>query len=87
MEWQELIFGGVPLGALVVGLIALLKKLGLPIEYAPWVNGGLAAVGFSVVMYIVPSYPEIVPYLEAATGAIVVFLTASGIYQFGKVNK
>jgi membrane protein implicated in regulation of membrane protease activity len=83
---DNLLIGGVPIAALVVGLVSLAKQAGLPGKYAPWLNGALAALGFLIASWLLPTYPALVPYFEMATGAIVVFLTASGIYQFGKVK-
>lgn len=86
MEWQDLLVGGVPLAALVVGLVNLAKNLGMDVKYAPYLNGGLAALGYVVVTWVIPTYPAVVPYLQVATGTIATFLIASGIHQFGKIT-
>lgn len=82
---QDIMIGGIALAPLVVGLVALAKKLGLPDEYAPWANGTLAVVAVmaSKVMEMYPQYTE---YFVVAATAVMVFLSASGIYQFGKTT-
>lgn len=86
MDWQDLIIGGVPLAALIVGLVNLAKRLGLPDQYAPYLNGALAALGFLLVSWLLPAYPQIEPFLEVAAGAVIAFLAASGIHQLGKTD-
>jgi hypothetical protein len=86
MDLNAILVGGVPLAALIVGLVSLAKRWGMPAQYAPWLNGGLAVVGYLLASWIVPTYPAVTPVLETATGAVVIFLVASGVYQFGKIE-
>jgi len=86
MDWTEVMFGGVSLSVLVVGLVNLAKKFGLPADYAPYLNGVLATIGFVLVTSVVPSYPEVEPILKIIAGAVLTFLAASGIHQLGKTD-
>lgn len=87
MDWNEIIIGGVPLAVLIVGIVNFLKQVGMDDKHAPYVNGGLAAVGYLLVYWLLPAYPQIEPALTVITGAVVAFLGASGIHQFGKTSK
>lgn len=86
IDLNDLLIGGVPVAALVVGLVSLAKNLGMADKYAPYLNGLLATLGYLAVTWLLPTYPGLMPYFEIATGAVVIFLTASGIYQFGKTK-
>lgn len=61
--------------------------MGLPDDQAPYAAGVLAAVGYLLVYWLLPTYPAIEPALQVITGAVVAFLGASGIHQFGKTSK
>lgn len=87
MGWEEIVIGGVSLSALIVGIVNLLKRAGLPDNKAPYAAGIVALIGYLVVYWLLPAYPAIEPALKVITGAVVAFLGASGIHQFGKTSK
>lgn len=79
----ELVIGGVALAPIIVIAIELLKKAGMPSEYAPYANGALTVLAYAGVM-LLQRNPE---YLEPATIAVnlvVAFLTAAGLYHEAK---
>lgn len=86
-ELGDIMIGGFAIAPLVVALVALAKTLGLPAKYAPHFNGGLSMVLWLAAVYILPMYPQAEPFVVAVIGAVVVFLSASGIYQFGKTAR
>jgi len=86
MDWTDIVIGGFPLAILVVGLVNLAKKLGLPADYAPYLNGLLASIGFGLVTYVIPNHPEVEPILIFIAGVVFTFLSASGIHQLGKTD-
>lgn len=84
---EGIVIGGISLAPLVVGLVALAKKLGLPTQYAPWLNGILAVLAVVAGQFF-QIYPQYTEYFVLAATAVITFLSASGVYQFGKiVNK
>lgn len=87
MEFLEgIMVGGIALAPLVVGLVALAKKIGLPEQYAPWANGALAVVAVVGAQFM-ELYPDYTQYFVMAATAVMTFLSASGVYQFGKTIK
>ena len=82
---EGIMIGGIALAPLVVGLVALAKKIGLPDEYAPWANGGLVVVAV-VGAKMMELYPQYTDYFVLAATAVMVFLSASGVYQFSKTT-
>lgn len=81
--FNGMLIGGVSLVPLIVGLIALAKRLGMPVKYAPWLNGGLATGGY-VTLRMVGDNPIFQQYAEIVATAVVIFLITSSTYQFGK---
>lgn len=84
---DTLLIGGLPVSLIVIGIVAIAKKLGLSQEWWPWFNGGVSALLGGLALYLVPQFPEIKPYLEAVTTLLSIFLASSGIYQLSKVTK
>ena len=86
MEFLEgIMIGGIALAPLVVGLVALAKKLGMPDKYAPWANGTLAVVAV-IGAQVLQLYPDYTVYFVMVATAVMTFLSASGVYQFGKTT-
>lgn len=74
---------GVSAITLIIGIVQLLKRRGLPVAYAPYVALGLSFVA-SAIAYAVKVYPETAGLLEALVGTVVLWLTVSGAYEKGK---
>lgn len=72
--------GTILLAPVIVGLVEMAKKLGLPSKYAPWLNGGLAVLGYGLVVLteLVPGSLEFASY---GLNALVVFLLGAGLYD------
>jgi hypothetical protein len=85
-DLQDILIGGMAIAPLVVALVALAKQLGMDTKYAPWLNGGLSVVLWLAATVAIPAYPVVGDIAKVIVGALVVFLGASGVYQFGKVN-
>lgn len=87
MDLGQVFIGGISIAPLVVGLVALAKYLGMPVKYAPMVNGVLSAALVTLAVYVLPMYPQITDAVTATVVIIITFLTASGIHQFGKTSQ
>ena len=68
---------------IIVALIALLKRAGLPSQYAPWANVVLS-VAFVALVAVTGVYPEIQQPVTTALNIIVAVLTAAGLYTLQK---
>ena len=79
----ELAIGGIALAGIVVGIIQVAKKFGLPSEYAPWLNGFLSVVGYALVV-LVTQMPHLLEPVTLVLNALVVFLAAAGLYDRGQ---
>lgn len=84
MDWGNIVIGGVAIAPLIVALIEWLKNQGLPSQYAAWLCGGLAVVAYVVSAILIPMYPDLAQYAQWVVGALVVFLTSTGVYQLTK---
>lgn len=76
----ELMVDGILLAPIVVALIELFKRLGMPLEYALWANGALSLLGYGLVVLIVQQ-PELVEPVKIGLNALVVFLVGAGLYS------
>jgi len=83
---QGIVIGGIAIAPLVVGLVALAKRLGLPDQYAPWANGSLAVLAV-IAAKVLELYPQYTEYFTIVATAVMVFLSASGVYQFSRTAK
>ena len=79
----EIFYGSLAVGPIIVVLIALLKRIGLPAEYAPWANVGLSLL-FVALVYVTGIYPDIQQPVTTALNIIVAVLTAAGLYTLQK---
>lgn len=86
IEWTEIVVNGVSLSVIVVGLVNALKQFGMDDKYAPFANGILATIGFLLVTWAIPNFPQIEPVLKIVAGGVITFLAASGIHQLGKTS-
>ena len=82
----ELLVGGIPVVALIVGLVELLKQtLGLDSQYAPALAVGMGIV-FAVGIQISQLYPGFGTWFEIVVLGVVAGLLACGIYSGTKAT-
>ena len=79
-ELGDLTIGVIPLALVIVALVEVAKRAGLPSQYAPWLNAVLAVAGYALVL-LVQSRPDLLPTVETGLTALVIFLSAAGIYD------
>lgn len=75
-----LAIGGVLLAPLIVGVIGVAKKLGLPTHAAPYLNGLLSVLGYGVIIYL-QMYPANADVVMHILNALTIFLAAAGFYD------
>ena len=80
----ELFYGSLAIGPVIVGMIALLKKIGLPTQYATAANVILSLV-FVALIYATNVWPEIQAPVTTLLNIVVVILTVAGVYDIQKV--
>lgn len=81
----NLTIGGAPLVPVVIGLVSLAKRVGMPGKYAPYLNGGLSVVAYLAVT-LLQKYPAYMQMASVITLAITLFLVSSGVYQLSKTS-
>jgi hypothetical protein len=76
----DLQLGTIALAPIIVALVGLAKSLGMPVKYAPWLNGALALVGYGLIVAVqlVPAALDPTTYL---LNAVIIFLSAAGFYD------
>jgi uncharacterized membrane protein YiaA len=67
----------------IVAIIALLKRAGLPVQYAVWANVVLALL-FVGLIYLTGIYPGIQTPMTTGLNVLVMILTAAGFYDVQK---
>lgn len=78
---QDLVIGGFALVPFITMIVQFAKAQGLPSDKAPVLTGLLAVLGYAVVTYVEPMYPEVV----AAIATMVAFyLSSTGAYKLTK---
>lgn len=85
----NLTIGGVAAVPIIIGLVALLKRLqwlGEGDKYAPYAAGALSVVAYGVVE-LLKVYPDFLTYATPIATAVYIFLVVSGVYQVAKTNK
>jgi hypothetical protein len=75
----ELVVDGIVLAPVIVALIELFKRLGMPVDLAPWANGVLSLAGYGVVV-LIAQQPDLIEPVKIALNAVIVFLTGAGLY-------
>ena len=76
----ELYIGTFALAPIIVALIQMAKHFGLPVKYAPWLNLGLAVVGF-VIVAAIAQYPQFQAPVVNGLIVLTTFLAAAGFYD------
>jgi uncharacterized membrane protein YccF (DUF307 family) len=76
----ELQIGAIALAPVIVAIIEVVKALGLPVKYAPWVSGALSVLGYALVI-VVQRDPSLLEPIGYVLNALVIFLVATGFYN------
>ena len=82
MYIQDIYIGTIAVNPIVVGIIQLLKKLGMPKTWAPWANAVLTIIGYAVSLLLL-QYPHWEPTLVKVLTVVIMFLSAGGFYEVG----
>lgn len=77
---MELTILGIAAAPIIVALIQLLKLVGVPPEYAPWLNAGLSVVAYGVIVLLQTGVLD-ATLTTYALNALVIFLAAAGVYD------
>jgi len=83
LTMPELYIGTFALAPIIVALIQVAKHFGMPVKYAPWLNMGLAIVGF-VIVAAIAQYPEFQAPVVSGLIVLTTFLAAAGFYDRGQ---
>ena len=78
----DLVIAGIPVIAIIVGLIDFAKGLGLPTKYAQLLAIVLG-VGVGLLVQTMEAYPAIGPWVTHAVIGMVVGMAATGLYRVG----
>ena len=76
----ELFYGSLAIAPVIVAIIALLKRAGLPVQYAVWANVVLGIV-FVALIYVTGIYPGIQVPVTTALNIVVAVLSSAGFYN------
>ena len=79
---SDLVIRGIPVIAIVIGLVEYAKSWGLDTKYAALLSMGLGVVA-SLTIQLAVVYPEISPWVEAVVMGLVVGMSATGLYKVG----
>jgi hypothetical protein len=84
---SDLAIGSVAIVPIIIGLVALAKKMAwIADDKAPYLAGFLSVVGF-VAVEVLKVYPQFMTVAEPVATAVFIFLVVSGTYQLSKTNK
>lgn len=84
---QDLAIGGTALVPLIIGLVALAKRLQwINDANAPYLAGILSVVGY-VAVELLKVYPQFMVVAAPVATSVYIFLVVSGVYQLGKTSK
>lgn len=78
----DLVLAGIPVIAIIVGLIDFAKGLGLPTKYAQLLALVLG-VAVGLLVQAMEIYPVIGPWVTQAVVGLVVGMAATGLYRVG----
>lgn len=82
----DLAIGNVAIVPVIIGLVSLAKKAGMPTKYAPFLAGALGMLGFGLVRFL-QFYPGFVETAQYVGNGVLIFLVTSGVYQLSKTDK
>lgn len=80
---DDLVVGGIPLIAVVFGLVEFSKRFGLAGNWLTLLSMVLGVV-FGVSFQLTQMYPEFARWFGVAVFSLAVGLSASGLYDFSK---
>ena len=80
MPIPDLNLNGIALAPVIVALIALAKRAGMPPKYAPYANGALSILAYAVVVWLTRD-PALVEPAGYVLNILLIFLTAAGVYD------
>jgi len=76
----DLYVGSVALAPFIVALIALLKWIGMPVGWAPYVNIALSAAGV-ILIGMIGLDPNLLTPVETVLNIVIAVLAAAGFYD------
>lgn len=79
IDFGSLTIGGILLSGIVVALVELAKRNGLPSQYAPWLNLVLTTAAVALFLFT-QQKPEYLSLVTIALQVLQVFLIAAGVY-------
>ena len=77
---SELVLAGVAMAPIIVALVELLKQAGLPSRYAPWANALMSLFTYGMIVLVDKGTID-VTLIGYLINALVIFLTAAGVYN------
>ena len=84
---NDLVIGGTALVPIIIGVVALLKKLPqFKPEYAPYAAGVLAVASYGAVSFL-QAFPQYLVIAEPVAYSVYLFLVVSGVVQLSKSGK
>lgn len=78
----DLVIGGIPVIAIIIGLVEYIKSWGLGSKYAALVAMSLGILA-SVTVQLTVVYPGASPWVEAVVIGLVIGMSATGLYKVG----
>lgn len=81
MDFTTYLIYGVPVLAIIMGLVKLAREQGLPSKYAP-----LLSIALGVILGCAVAYQNHTDYVAGAVIGLVAGLSASGLYDAAKFN-
>ncbi len=80
----ELSLGDITLMPIIVGLVQVLKTYaGLDSKYAPLATAILSIIGYALIV-VADFHPQTGEWIQYFLNALVLFLSATGLYNIGK---
>ena len=76
----QLMLGGVALMPIIVAVVELFKKFGLPTSWCPWITALLSALCYGLVVWL-GTKPEYLATVQTGLTILVIFLGATGFYN------
>jgi small basic protein len=81
MDYNSILLYGIPVLALVIGLVRVAREMGLPSRFAP-----AAALGLGVLGGVAVAYQQGLDPVAGIVIGIALGLMACGVYDQGKVS-
>lgn len=81
LDYNAILLYGIPVLALIIGLVRVARELGLPSRFAP-----AAALGLGILGGVAVAYQQGMEYVGGIVIGIALGLMACGVYDQGKVS-